>query len=107
MLALPPTRGERPVNSSEGRPAQAGAEGRTQRHVRRPSRQRAHSEMLTVAIRGPLAAKMRGLAEAAGLSLAKLLSDMMLVYEEQVDAAYESGISLAQWLDHPDDGEAQ
>jgi len=37
--------------------------------------------MLTVAIRGPLAAKMRELAESTGLSLAKVLGDMVLVYE--------------------------
>ncbi len=37
--------------------AQAGAESRTQRNVRRRSRQGAHREMLTVAIRAPLAAK--------------------------------------------------
>jgi predicted transcriptional regulator len=36
--------------------------------------------MLTVAIRGPLAAKMRELAETTGMSLAKLLGDMVLIY---------------------------
>jgi len=35
--------------------------------------------MLTVAIRGPLAVKMRELAESIGMSLAKLLGDMVCV----------------------------
>ena len=57
------------------------AERPIQAHVARRSRQRTHPEMLTVAIRGPLAAKMRGLAQSTGMSLAKLLGDMVLVYE--------------------------
>ena len=53
--------------------------------------------MLTVAIRGPLAAKMRQLAETTGMSLAKLLQDSILVYGNQVAAGYEPGTSLAEW----------
>jgi len=53
--------------------------------------------MLTVAIRGPLAAKMRELAESTGMSLAKLLQDSILVYGGQVDAGYEPGTQLAAW----------
>jgi len=53
--------------------------------------------MLTVAIRGPLAAKMRELAEATGMSLAKLLGDMVLVYEGETQGGYEPGTSLARW----------
>ena len=53
--------------------------------------------MLTVAIRGPLAEKMRELAESTRLSLAKLLGDMMLVYEGEVDTGYKPGTSLANW----------
>ncbi|MBN1460048.1 MAG: hypothetical protein JXA57_10945 [Armatimonadetes bacterium] len=53
--------------------------------------------MLTVAIRGPLAANMRGLAESTGMSLAKLLGDMLLVYEGKVQDGYEPGTSLARW----------
>jgi hypothetical protein len=53
--------------------------------------------MLTAAIRGPLAAKMRGLAETTGMSLAKLLRDALLVYAAQVDAGYVAGTSLAEW----------
>jgi len=53
--------------------------------------------MLTVAIRGPLAARMRELAESTGMSLAKLLQDSILVYGAQVDAGYDPGTSLADW----------
>ena len=53
--------------------------------------------MLTVAIRGPLAAKMRELAESTGLSLAKLLGDTALVYEGEVRGEYEPKTSLANW----------
>jgi len=42
--------------------------------------------MVTVAIRGPLAPKMRQLAESTGMSLAKLLSDMVLLYGGQRSA---------------------
>lgn len=71
--------------------AQSGTESRTQRHLRRRSRQtwpggRAHPDVLTVAIRGPLAAKMRELAETTGMSLAKLLGDMVLAYEGEMNA---------------------
>jgi hypothetical protein len=53
--------------------------------------------MLTVAIRGPLAAKMRELAETTGMSLAKLLQDSVLVYERGIASGYEPGTSLANW----------
>jgi hypothetical protein len=53
--------------------------------------------MLTVAIRGPLAAKMRELSEASGMSLARLLGDMVLVYEGEVGAGYEPATCLARW----------
>ena len=53
--------------------------------------------MLTVAIRGPLSAKMRELAEPTGLSLAKLLGDMVLVYGGEMHDGYEPGTSLADW----------
>jgi len=76
---------------------QAGAESRTQGHVPHRSRDRAHPGMLTVAIRGPLASKMRALAETTSMSLAKLLSDMVLVYEGEVRGEYEPGTSLARW----------
>ena len=59
--------------------------------------------MVTVAIRGPLAEKMRELAESHGMSLAKLLMDAVLVYSEQMDAGYEPGTRLASWV--PDEAE--
>jgi hypothetical protein len=62
--------------------------------------------MLTVAIRGPLAAKMRQLAETTGMSLAKLLGDMLLVYEDQVQGGYEPGTSLARLREQGGSAEA-
>jgi hypothetical protein len=53
--------------------------------------------MVTIAVRGPLAAKVRELAEATGLSLAKLLGDMALVYEGEMQGGYEPGTRLARW----------
>ena len=69
----------------------------TQGDVRRRSRPRAHPDMLTVAIRGPLAAKMRQLAETTGMSLAKLLEDMVLIFEREVEAGYEPGACRTAW----------
>ena len=70
---------------------EAEAERPTQAHVRRRSRQRVHSDMLTVAIRGPLAAKMRQLAETTSMSLARLLGDMALACEGEVGASMSRG----------------
>jgi len=67
------------------------------RRTWRAFRGRVHAGMLTVAIRGPLADKMRELAESTGLSLAKLLKDAILVYGDRADAGYEPGTSLANW----------
>jgi len=86
--------------------AQPAAESRTQGHVARRSRQRAHPEMLTVAIRGPLAAKMRELSETASMSLAKLLGDIVLVYEGEVQGGYEPGTCLARWREQTGGSEA-
>lgn len=61
------------------------------------SRQRAHAEMLTVALRGHFAERMRELAEAHGMSLSKLLRDALLVYTAQVDSGYQPGASLEAW----------
>ncbi len=52
--------------------------------------------MLTVPIRGALAARMRQVAETAGMSLAKLLGDMVLVYEGQLQSGREPKASLAR-----------
>ena len=89
-------RQRRAQQEAEAQPRPA-AESPTQAHVARRSRPRVHDDMLTVAIRGPLAAKMRQLAESTGLSLAKLLQDSILVYGGQVDAGYEPGTMLAEW----------
>jgi hypothetical protein len=62
--------------------------------------------MLTVAIRGPFADRMRALAESTGLSLAKLLKDALLVYEERIEAGYEPGTSLHAWQEREGEREA-
>lgn len=86
----------RQLREAQARP-QTGGESRTQRNVGRRSGRRCGPEMLTVAIRGPLAVTMRSLAERTDMSLAKLLGDMLLVYEGQVQGGYEPGTLLAQW----------
>ena len=71
-------RREQPPAKAQPQPA---AESPAQAHVTRHSRPRAHADMLTVAIRGPLAARMRELSETTGMSLVRLLQDAILVYE--------------------------
>jgi hypothetical protein len=56
---------------------------------------RAHPEILTVAIRGHFAERMRALSESTGMSLAKLLKDALLVYEGAIEAGCEPGTSRA------------
>ena len=56
-----------------------------------------HADLLTVAIRGHFAERMRALSESRGMSLAKLLKDALLVYEGQIDAGYEPGTTLRRW----------
>jgi len=70
---------------------------RTQSTVASHSQQPARPEMLTVAIRGPLASKMRELAETTGRSLAELLKDALLVHEGDVEGGHEQGTALADW----------
>ena len=89
-------RQRREAQAAEAQP-QAGAESRTQGHVARRSRPRAHPDLLTVAIRGHFAARMRALSETTGMSLAKLLKDALLVYDGDIAAGYEPGTSLANW----------
>jgi hypothetical protein len=55
--------------------------------------------MLTVAIRGPLAAKMREMADTTGMTLAKLLGDMVLLYEGETQGGYQAGTCLGRWAD--------
>lgn len=62
--------------------------------------------MLTVAVRGPLAAKTWALAEGTGMSLAKLLGDMLFVYEGEMQGGYEAGTSLARWRESAAGSEA-
>ena len=89
-------RQRREAQAGEAQP-QSEAESRTQVPTTRRSRPRAHRDMLTVAIRGHFANRMRELAESHGMSLSKLLKDALLVYGDQVDAGYEPGTSLARW----------
>ena len=83
---------------------QAGAESRTQGHVARRSRQRVHADLLTVAIRGHFAERMRALSEGHGMSLAKLLKDSLLVYEGDIEGGYEPGTSLQRWQERQAEG---
>ena len=72
----------------------------------RPSRPRAHPDLLTVAIRGHFAERMRALSETHGMSLAKILKDALLVYERDIETGYEPGTSLRQWQERaPSTGE--
>jgi len=89
-------RQRREAQAAEAQP-QAGAESPTQAHVARRSRQRVHADLLTVAIRGHFAERMRALSESHGMSLAKLLKDALLVYEGSIEGGYEPGASLRQW----------
>jgi hypothetical protein len=57
--------------------------------------------MLTVAVRGPIAEKMREMAERHGMSLAKLLQDAVLVLEARVAEGYEVGTALVVWRSSP------
>ena len=89
-------RQRREAQAAEAQP-QAGAESRTQGRVARRSRPRVHADLMTVAIRGHFAAKMRALSESHSMSLAKLLKDALLVYERDIEGGYEPGTSLANW----------
>jgi hypothetical protein len=57
-----------------------------------------HADLVTVAIRGHFAERMRELAESHGMSLSKLLKDSVLVLEAQMAEGYEPGTSLADWI---------
>jgi hypothetical protein len=52
---------------------------------------------MTAAVRGPVAEKMRAMAERHGMSLAELLQDMVQVYEGEVAGGYDVGTSPANW----------
>jgi hypothetical protein len=76
---------------------QTPAERGTRRNVARQPRPRVHEDLLTVAFRGPLAAKFRELAQRHEMSLSKLLQDALLAYEANVAAGYEPGTALKEW----------
>jgi len=101
------TRRQRREAQAAGAQAQVGAESRTQGRVARRSRQRVHADLMTVAIRGHFAERMRALSESHGMSLAKLLKDALLVYEGQIDAGYEPGTSLRRWQENQGESEGR
>ncbi len=63
----------------------------------RRARERVHPDLLTVALRGPLAGQIRRLAECHGLSLATLVKDAVLTYEAAIAGGYRPGTALAEW----------
>ena len=89
-------RQRRQQQQAEAQP-QPAAERRTQAPTTRRSRPRTHGDMVTVAIRGQFAERMRELAQSHGMSLSKLLKDAVLVFEAQMAEGYEPGTSLAAW----------
>lgn len=89
-------RQRRQQQQAEAQP-QPAADRPTPTPTTRRSRPRAHGDMLTVAIRGHFAERMRELAESHGMSLSKLLKDALLVYDDRITAGYEPGTSSANW----------
>lgn len=79
----------------DGAQPQEEAGSSTQADVGRDGRAPKHEGMVTVAIRGPIAAKLRELAERHGMSLAKLVVDAVLVYDAEVRRGYVPGTRLA------------
>ena len=77
--------------------AQARPPKRTAANVAQNKPSRVHADLVTVAFRGPLAEKTRTLARQCQLSLAKLMQDALLLYEQQVGAGYQAGSLLSQW----------
>ncbi len=98
------TRRQRRAQRQPEGQSQPAANRRTQPPTTRRSRPRTHGEMLTVAIRGHFAERMRGLAERHGMSLSKLLRDALLVYADQVSAGYEPGRAFTNWRAGQADG---
>jgi len=70
------------------RPTQGNLRARTRQRERR------HADLLTIALRGPMAQEIRQLAADCNLNLSALLRDMALVYEGQRAAGYEAGTAL-------------
>jgi hypothetical protein len=90
------TRRTRQAQSEAEAVSQPGRESGTQGNVGRNARDRVHADLLTVAIRGPFAQKMRALSERSGMSLAKLLKDALLIYEQKIAEGYQPGSVLLQ-----------
>lgn len=95
------TRRQRRAQQQPEAQPQPAPDRRTQAPTTRRSRSRAHGDMVTVAIRGPLADRMREMADSHRMSLSKLLKDYILVYSAQVGAGYVPGTSLAEWTAQP------
>jgi hypothetical protein len=51
-----------------------------------------------------LAEKTRNLATRCELSLAKLLQDAILVYEQKIAEGYQAGSTLAKWKEEQTSG---
>ena len=83
---------------------QARRRGATRANVAQSERTRVHADLLTIAYRGPLAEKTRNLATRCELSLAKLLQDAILVYEQKIAEGYQAGATLAQWKEQQTGG---
>jgi len=83
-------RAQREAELRPGHEAAGQARGNAGRH----SRPRTQADALTVAIHGPIAERMRRMAERHDMSLAKLLRDALLVYEGEVAGGYEPGRCL-------------
>ncbi len=84
------------LRSTRGQPP-AQPERAPRRNLARPARSRVHTDLVTVAFRGPLAERTRALSGRCELSLAKLLQDALLVYEQKLAEGYQPGATLAQW----------
>jgi hypothetical protein len=89
------TGGEKAVTKAPEQPKpKRASRPKAERKERKP---RVHADLLTVAFRGPLAGKFRGMAERYQMTLTRLLQDALLAYESNVAAGYEPGTALAQW----------
>ena len=86
----------RQAPQAAGQP-QARPERATQANVAQDTPPRVHADLVTVAFRGPLAEKTRTLARQCQLSLAKLMQDALLLYEQKVGAGYQAGSLLSAW----------
>ena len=91
-------RGRRKAAQAQA-PEQSAPPKRTPREKapRQERKPRVHTDLLTVAFRGPLADKFREMAAGYQMSLAGLLQDAMLAYQGHVAGGYQPGAALAEW----------